>query len=53
MLDQIMSLFSTINFVYVLEINIFGRDYLNLSNLPKILISSTRTMFIVENWDNI
>ena len=28
-----MSLFSTINFVYLLERNIFGRDYWNLNNL--------------------
>ena len=32
-LHQILSLFSTINLAYVLEINIFGRDYSNLNNL--------------------
>ena len=33
LLHQTLSLFSTINLVYVLEINIFGRDYSNLNNL--------------------
>ena len=32
-LHQILSLFSAINLVYVLDINIFGRDYSNLNNL--------------------
>ena len=32
-LHQILSLFSSINLAYVLEINIFGRDYSNLNNL--------------------
>ena len=32
-LHQILSLFSTINVAYVMEINIFGRDYSNLNNL--------------------
>ena len=32
LLYQMLPLFSTINLVYVLEINIFGRDYLNLNN---------------------
>ena len=33
LLHQMLSLFSTINLVYVLEINIFGRDYSSLNNL--------------------
>ena len=32
-LHQILSLFSTINLAYALEINIYGRYYSNLSNL--------------------
>ena len=32
LLHQMLSLFATINFVYVLEINIFGEDYSNLNN---------------------
>ena len=45
-----LTLFSKINFAYVLEINIFGRNY---SNLPKILFSSKHARFIIENRDNI
>ena len=32
---QMLSLFFTLNFAYVLEINIFGRDYSNLRHLKK------------------
>ena len=45
-LHQIFSQFSTRNFAQVLDIWI-------ISSLPKILISSTCTRFIVENRDNI
>ena len=47
---QMLPLFSTINLVYVLKIDISGRDY---SNFPKVLISSKYSRFIVENRDNI
>ena len=33
LLHQMLSLFSKIKLVYVLQINIFGRDYSNLNNL--------------------
>ena len=35
LLHQMLSLFSAINLLYLLKINIFGRDYSNLSNLLK------------------
>ena len=42
-LHQMLPLFFTVNLAYVLEIN----------NLPKILVSSTYTRFIVESRDKI
>ena len=48
-LHQILSLFSTMNLAYVLETNIFGKDYWNLNNL----FQSTFKRFLVENRDNI
>ena len=49
-LQQILSLFSTINLACLLEISILGRfEY----SLPKIWISSTYAKFIVENRGNI
>ena len=33
LLHQMLPLFSTINLAYVLEINIFGKDYSNLRHL--------------------
>ena len=56
-LHQILSQFSTITLVQALNINIFGRDHLNLNNpipsLLKMLIFNTYTRLIVENRDNI
>ena len=54
-LHHILSQFSTITFAQVLDIIIFEGDYSNLNNpfLPKTLISSTYTRFMVENRENI
>ena len=53
LLHQMFSLFSTINRVGVLEINIFSRDYSNLNNLLQRYNIGTCARFTVDNWDNI
>ena len=35
LLHQMLTLFSTINLAFLLETNIFGRDYLNLRHMKK------------------
>ena len=47
-LHQIFSLFSTINLAYVLEINVFGRDYSNLNNLFLIYSSPVHTQVLLQ-----
>ena len=47
-LHQILSLFSTIKLAYVLEINIFGKDYSNLNNLFQRYQSPVRIQGVLQ-----
>ena len=53
LLHRMLYLFSTINLLCLLDINIFGRDGIIQTWYPKILISSACARFIEENWSNI